>query len=232
MKQPCIVAHLGVRGYGEIFHLQKKLSRARQKGIVPDILMFLEHEPCITLGRNARRQHILAEGVELEEKGLRVFETDRGGDVTYHGPGQLVCYPTLNLSNHDGDVIAYTRKLEVLVIRTLNAFGISAGRRDGHPGVWLDRCRKIASLGVSVERNVSTHGIALNVSPDMDHFKVIIPCGLPGVQAVSMEECLGCGVSLTEVMSEMKTHASDIFNLDLQELKEDELMRMVDNVSA
>jgi lipoate-protein ligase B len=168
---------LGMTPYLAAWNLQRRLAEARAEGRAPDILLLLEHPPTITLGRGARREHLLASSAELDRRGVAVYEIDRGGDVTYHGPGQLIGYPILDLAAHGRDLHAYLRRMEGALIRCLALLGVEARRFPPHTGVWVGD-RKIAAMGVHVRRWVSTHGFALNVQPDLSHYDLIVPCGI------------------------------------------------------
>lgn len=223
MRRKGFAIYAGTRAYNEILNLQKKIHAARLKNTIPDAVFFLEHHPCITIGAEGGREHILASAELLKRKGIAVYETDRGGDVTYHGPGQLVCYPIIDLKNYGCDVLAYARALEEMVIKTLRTFGIPSGRKKNHPGVWVEGTRKIAAEGISVSGWVTMHGVSLNVSPVMEHFSTIIPCGLRNSGVTSMEECLGRAVDMSAVTSEMRRHFAALFAIDLEEAGEERI---------
>lgn len=163
--------------YAQAWTIQRDLVRARQAGAVPDVLMLLEHLPVVTLGRSADQAHLLVSRQALAARGIGLFEIERGGSATYHGPGQLVGYPILDLRALGEDVGRYVRTLEATVIETLGAFGVAADRRPGYPGVWVGDA-KIAAVGVAVKRRVTMHGFALNVNTDLEAFGLINPCGL------------------------------------------------------
>ncbi len=185
----------GRLGYPEGTALQDRLVREVQAGSRPEALVLLEHPPVITLGRGWKPEHLLLPPAALAARGIEVHECARGGDVTYHGPGQTVGYPVLDLGRRGRDLHAYIRSLEEVLIRTLDALGIRATRREGLTGVWVpaDRrgpARKIAAIGVRVQRWVTSHGFALNVDPDMEPFGLIVPCGLHGqpVTSIALEK--------------------------------------------
>jgi lipoic acid synthetase len=204
----------GPVAYAEIWALQRELLRARQQGLVPDVLLLLEHRPVVTLGRSAAREHLLVSRAALAARGIEVFEVERGGSATYHGPGQLVGYPIFDLRRLGDDVGSYVRTLEAVVIDTLAAFGLQASRRLGYPGVWVGEA-KIAALGVAVKRHVTMHGFALNVSTDLDGFAVINPCGL-GRPVTSMVRLLGRHVDLGAVRRVCAESAARHFGLRLE----------------
>ena len=173
----CELRDLGRIGYAEAFALQQELVAQRKQGLIPDQLLIVEHPPVITMGRNGREGNLLASREVLERAGIAFHETDRGGDVTYHGPGQVVGYPIVDLREWKRDVLAYVRGLEQTIIEALAEFGMEAGREEGMTGVWVSG-RKIAAIGVHISRWVTSHGFALNVDTNLEHFQYIVPCGL------------------------------------------------------
>lgn len=181
---------LGRTGYRDAWDLQKQLARARADGRTGDHLLLLEHPAVLTLGRGADERHVLAPPALLAERGIEVLRVERGGEVTYHGPGQLVAYPIVHLAERGILLRPFVRALEAAMTETCAAFGVAAGRRDGHPGCWVDPDgpipRKIGALGIRVERGVTYHGIALNVAPDLRDFELIDPCGMPGLTSTSI----------------------------------------------
>ncbi len=181
---------LGRIAYREAWALQKQLVERRAAGAIPDQLLLLEHEPVLTLGRQSDPSHVLATPQLLAARGIEVIAVERGGEVTYHGPGQLVAYPILRLADRGLLLRPLVRALEAAMVGTCAALGVEAGRREGHPGCWSDPDgpipRKIGALGIRVERGVSYHGIALNVDPDLGDFDLIDPCGMPGVASTSI----------------------------------------------
>jgi lipoate-protein ligase B len=185
----CEVYWLGCVDYGNALELQRQQAAARIRGEVKDSFLLLEHPPVITLGRGATREHLRMEEPLLKARGIEVWEIERGGDVTFHGPGQLVGYPILDLRQHGKDLLLYMRKLEEVLIRALLSYGIRGERRVRQTGVWVDGA-KIASIGVHVSRWVSRHGFALNVNTDLSAFDMIVPCGLDGIRITSMASLL------------------------------------------
>lgn len=181
---------LGRIEYGEAHALQKRLVDGRATGRIPDQLLLLEHPPVLTLGRHSDPGHILATPEALRSRGIETIKVERGGEVTYHGPGQLVAYPIVALAARELMVRPFVRALEAALVATCAAHGVTAGRRDGHPGCWCDADgpapRKIGALGLRVERGVTYHGIALNVTVDLADFRLIDPCGMPGVISTSI----------------------------------------------
>jgi lipoyl(octanoyl) transferase len=193
---PITAEWLGRIGYREAWALQKELLERRASGEVRDRLLLLEHDPVLTLGRQADESHVLASPRELARRGIEVIRVERGGEVTYHGPGQLVGYPILRLGDRGILVRPLVTALESAMIATCAELGVDAIRRDGHPGCWIDGgpnrpFRKIGALGLRIERGVSYHGIALNVDVDLRDFELIDPCGEPGLVSTSIAEELG-----------------------------------------
>jgi lipoyl(octanoyl) transferase len=191
MSGSLVVQDLGRRSYGEVLELQRTLCRRRIAGeIAEDILLLVEHEPVVTLGRGTRAGSLPIPRANLERRGVAVFEVERGGDVTYHGPGQLVGYPILDLRGHREDLHWYLRRLETALSDALDVLGIRGCSRPGLTGVWIEG-RKIASIGVHVKQWVTFHGFALNVTIDLDYFDLIVPCGIRDVVMTSVAQELG-----------------------------------------
>ncbi|MBI4497861.1 MAG: lipoyl(octanoyl) transferase LipB, partial [Chloroflexi bacterium] len=184
--------------YGAAWRLQQGLVRARQQGRIGDVLILLEHPPTYTIGRRGTRDHVLLDPAELARQDIAVYEVDRGGEVTYHGPGQLVGYPILDLRGRGRDVHTYVHGLEAILIRTLGDLGIAAATLPGIVGVWVG-LEKIAALGVRVSRGVTSHGFALNVTTNLDHFTGIIPCGITDKGVTSLLRVLGRPLPLDAV---------------------------------
>jgi lipoate-protein ligase B len=184
------VSWLGRIEYREAWDLQKRLAAARADGEIGDRLLILEHPAVLTLGKHADEAHVIASPAELARRGIEVLRVERGGEVTYHGPGQLVAYPIIALSRRGLLLRPLVRALEAAMVATSEAFGVAAARRDGHPGCWRDpdgpSPRKLGALGIRVERGVSYHGIALNIDPELANFDLIDPCGMPGVESTSI----------------------------------------------
>ncbi|MCS6952067.1 MAG: lipoyl(octanoyl) transferase LipB [Bryobacterales bacterium] len=208
----CELRELGRIEYGEAFDLQRRLVAERQQGRIPDQLLIVEHPPTITLGRNGRIAHLLASPDELRRAGIAFYHTDRGGDITYHGPGQVVGYPILDLREWKRDVVAYVRALEEVILGALGEFGISAERVAGCTGVWVEG-RKIAAIGVHISRWVTSHGFALNVTTDLSHFRYIVPCGL-SAPVTSMAD-LGCPADHGEVVEALARHFGRVFDCEM-----------------
>ena len=212
------VLHLGLVPYETALHLQRTLVQLRKAGRIENTLLLLEHPPVITLGRNARLENVLASPEFLAQRGVELHEIDRGGDVTFHGPGQLVAYPIFDLRSFEPKVgaVEFVRRLEEVLIRTCSDFGIGAQRIKGMTGVWTYALRnkpeaKIAAIGVHISRGVTTHGFALNVSTDLEYFSLIVPCGLTGRQVTSMERELQKSLTIDEVATAASRNFGRVF---------------------
>jgi lipoyl(octanoyl) transferase len=206
----------GVVSYEDGLAIQADLVARRKAGEIPDTLLLLEHPPVITLGVKTRqkRDHVLASDEELAAQGVGLFETGRGGDVTYHGPGQLVGYPILDLKPDRQDAHRYVRDLEEVLIRVCADYGITAGRVEGLTGVWVGN-EKIAAIGVRLSRWVTSHGFALNVSTDLSHFGLIVPCGIVDRGVTSLERVLGAAPPMPDVQDRVVTHLTAVFGRTL-----------------
>jgi lipoate-protein ligase B len=214
---------LGTRDYAEAYQTQLRLHRLRLAGTIPDVAIALEHTPCITYGRAAHAaEHILAGEERLREAGVAVCPTDRGGDVTYHGPGQLVLYAIVDLRQYGKDVHAHSRRMEQVLIDTLGSYGIEAYRKKEYPGVWTD-AGKIGAIGLRVSRWVTFHGVSLNVAPDMSHFSLIVPCGIRGHGVATMTQLLGRTVGVAEVKARVRTAFEKVFEVGLEDADLDRL---------
>ncbi len=200
---------LGRIGYEAAFELQRELVERRKRGEIPDQLLIVEHPHVITLGRNAHSENLLASPEVLERAGIGLRTTDRGGDVTYHGPGQIVGYPIFDLREWKRDVVAYLRAIEQVLIEALAEFGIAAGRNPGATGVWVGDA-KIAAIGVHISRWVTSHGFALNVDTDLNYFKYIVPCGL--TQPVTSMRALGSSASRQEMVAALARKFARVFD--------------------
>jgi lipoyl(octanoyl) transferase len=213
VDHPITVQRLGIVPYADALELQTRLVEDRKSGRVGDQLLLLEHPPVITLGVKTRndRSHILAASEVLDRDGVQVFESGRGGDVTYHGPGQLVGYPILDLRPDRCDVHRYVRDIEEVMIRTAAAFGVSAGRIAGLTGAWVGD-NKLAAIGVRISRWITSHGFAFNVSTDLSHFDFIVPCGLTDRGVTSLERELGRNVAMAEVEDALVAAFEQVFD--------------------
>src|SRR5580692_7369714 len=263
----CLIVDLGLIGYADAYALQKRLVAARKVDAIGDVLLVCEHTPVITQGRNGKREHLLVSENVLRQRNVEFFETSRGGDVTYHGPGQLVGYPILQLGAIRKDVVWYVRMLEEVMIRVSGELGVSAVREAGKTGIWVlpnakgeerfhrsqkdvsdgaevlspqaDRftgsepeeqkrrltplemtvsagaAEKLGAIGVHISRWVTSHGFAYNVATDLRNFDLIVPCGIAGRKATSLEKLLGRAVNLTEVNPQIARHFGDVFGLEM-----------------
>jgi len=213
------VLYLGRVAYGTALNLQRTLQGLRKAGRIENTLLLLEHPPVITLGRNAKLENVLAPAEFLAQRGVELFEIDRGGDVTFHGPGQLIAYPIFDLRTFDPRVgaVEYVRRLEEVLIRTCSDFGIGTQRIKGLTGVWTYAMpkkpeAKIAAIGVHISRSVTTHGFALNVSTDLDFFSLIVPCGIPNKPVTSIERESQKSLTLEDVATAASRNFGRVFN--------------------
>lgn len=204
------VRKLGRVGYREALSLQKQLVAERATGGIPDTLLLLEHDPVITMGKTSKPGNVLLDRARLESLGVALVETDRGGDVTFHGPGQIVGYPILDLNDHRRDVKWYVSRLEEVMIRTCARHGVEAGRVPGMTGAWVGG-EKIGAIGVRVERWIASHGFALNVSTDLEYFGLIIPCGLRGRGVTSLAARRGRAPDLETVLRDVEETFEEVF---------------------
>jgi lipoyl(octanoyl) transferase len=211
--RPIEVRRLGVVKYGDALDLQKRFVEERKAGRIPDQLLLLQHPPVITLGVKSKdaRANVLASPADLERDGVEIFETGRGGDVTFHGPGQLVGYPILDLNPDRRDVHKYVRDLEEALIRTAAAFGVTAGRQPGLTGVWVGDT-KLAAIGVRIARWITSHGFALNVSTNLTSFNLIVPCGITDKGVTSLAKLVHRDVPMTDVENAVIAAMAAIFD--------------------
>jgi len=233
----CSIVDLGLIAYAEAWELQERVVAARKAGAIEDVLLFCEHPHVITLGRSGNRANLLASESVLRQKGVEFFETSRGGDITYHGPGQIVGYPILNLGAIRRDVVWYVRTLEEAMIRATADLGIAARREPGKTGLWVhadevaDRSKrdssralgmtdqqaeKLAAIGVHISRWVTSHGFAYNVATDLRYFELIVPCGIADRKATSLEKLLGRRVSLEEIRPLLVKQVCEVFGLTVR----------------
>jgi lipoic acid synthetase len=218
-----LLLNLGLEPYNQALDLQHRLVAARREGRIEDVFILLEHPPVITLGRRGDESNIVASRELLARLGIEVHRVERGGDVTYHGPGQLLGYPILDLRGYRQDVGWYMHSLEEVLIRALADFGIEAGRLEGRIGVWIGD-KNIAALGARIEEWITYHGFALNVSPDLSHFDLIIPCGYKGIGVTSMEEVLGEAPEMREVRKSVAQRFSEVFGVEIRQAALEELL--------
>ena len=260
----CLIVDLGLIGFADAFALQKRLVAARKADAIGDVLLLCEHPHVITLGRNGSREHLLASERVLQQKGVEFHATNRGGDITYHGPGQVVAYPVINLGAIRRDVVWYVRMLEEVMIRTCADFGVNAGREPGKTGVWTTQCsrralarrpdaprpdaarpappeksedltqrtqsaeaEKIGAIGVHISRWVTSHGFAFNVATDLRFFDLIVPCGIAGRAATSLEKVLERRVDVNEVTPNLTLHFSEVFGLEMKATSREELFEVL-----
>jgi len=218
---------LGLMGYAEAGALQKRVVAARKAGAIEDVLLLCEHPHVITQGRNGRKENLLASEHVLRQKGVEFHATDRGGDITYHGPGQIVGYPILNLHAIRRDVVWYVRMLEEAMIQATAELGVAANRVEGKTGIWVkseNAEEKLAAIGVHISRWVTSHGFAYNVSTDLRYFDLIVPCGIADRKATSLEKLLGRSVKQEEIAPRIARHLGEVFGLELKETSRAELL--------
>jgi lipoyl(octanoyl) transferase len=218
---------LGFIGYVEAYALQLRVVAARKAGAIEDVLLLCEHPHVITLGRSGKRENLLASEHVLRQKGVEFHATNRGGDITYHGPGQIVGYPILNLGAIRRDVVWYVRTLEEAMIRATAEFGIAAERVAGKTGIWVragNTEEKLAAIGVHISRWVTSHGFAYNVSTDLRNFDLIVPCGIADRKATSLEKLLGREVEENEVAPRIVNHLGELLGLEMKAASRKELL--------
>ena len=208
----CRLRELGRVSYGQALELQTRLVRERQRGLIPDQFLLLEHPHVITMGRNGQEANVLAWEEVLRRAGIEYFPTNRGGDVTYHGPGQIVGYPIMDLREWKRDVGAYVRGVEQVLIDALAGYGIGAGRIPKLTGVWVDG-KKVAAIGVHISRWVTSHGFALNVTTDLSYFQYIVPCGL--TKPVTSMAQLGSTATFAAVSRSLAEHFGRVFDCEM-----------------
>jgi lipoate-protein ligase B len=213
--RPGLLLDLGVVRYGPAWQLQRELVAGRKAGLIPDSLLLLEHPPTYTVGRSGSGEHVLLDAAERARLGIELFEVDRGGDATYHGPGQIVGYPIVDLRPRGGDVHRYLREVEEILLRTLADLGIDGQRDAGYTGVWT-AVGKVAQIGVKVSGGVTSHGFALNVDTDPEHWAGIVPCGIADRPVASLATALGRAPDPAELRRRLVGHAAAVFDLDLR----------------
>jgi lipoyl(octanoyl) transferase len=233
----CYKVDLGLIGWAEAWELQKRIVQARKAGRIDDVLLFCEHPHVITLGRNGKRENLLASEQVLRQKGVELVGTDRGGDVTYHGPGQVVGYPILNLGAIRKDVGWYVRMLEEVMIRAAADLGIVAERAAGKTGIWVNGAppmpaEKLGAIGVHLSRWVTSHGFAYNVSTDLRYFDLIVPCGITGRKATSLEKILNRAVKRQEATNPLAKHFAEVFSTEPRAMSRPELVAYLEEHEA
>lgn len=221
---------LGRAGYEETLRLQRRLRERRLSEAIGDVVITVEHDPVLTMGRSGSLDNLLVSRETLDGLGVSLVEVERGGDITYHGPGQLVVYPILDLREHGRDLGAYVRGLEETILRVLSSYGVAGERVEGRPGVWVEG-RKIASLGIHVRRWVTLHGAAFNVDVDRSHFALIRPCGLP-VDVVSLSDLVTSEISVGDVADRFLRAAEAVFGWTVRSVQLEELGGRADEPTA
>jgi len=237
--------YLGLMGYAEVYALQKRIVAARKADAIEDVLLLCEHPHVVTQGRNGKQEHLLVSDHVLRQKSVEFYETSRGGDITYHGPGQIVGYPILNLGAIRRDVVWYVRMLEEAMIRATAEFGITAGREPGKTGVWVEVAEdgsslatrhsplatfeKLGAIGVHISRWVTSHGFAFNVSTDLRFFDLIVPCGIADRKATSLEKLLGRSVEASEAAPRIAKYLGELFDLEMMQTSKKELFQKLEH---
>jgi len=238
----CWIVDLGLIGFEEAYALQRRIVAARKVDAIGDVLLLCEHPHVITLGRSGKRENLLASERVLAQKGVEFHATNRGGDITYHGPGQIVGYPVIQLAAIRRDVVWYVRMLEEVMIRTCGDFGIAARREEGKTGAWVDPLKKnapqstqssqsseaaaaekIGAIGVHISRWVTSHGFAFNVATDLRYFELIVPCGIAERKATSLEKVLGRAVKRNEAATKIVEHFGEVFGREPRQSTREEL---------
>jgi len=209
-------AYLGMTPYGQALDLQYRLVAERKRGEGEDTLLLLQHPPVVTLGRRAQESNIIASPEFLAKQGIEVFRVERGGDVTYHGPGQLVGYPILDLKNYRKDVGWYVESMAEALVRTLADYGISGVYRSDLPGVWVGE-EKIVAIGARIEQWITYHGFAFNVNPNMEHWQLIVPCGIQDKGVAALSRILRRDVPMNDVIAAVVRHFGEVFGVEMRE---------------
>ncbi len=227
---PLLIVDLGLIPFTDAYALQQRIASARKAHAIDDVLLLCQHPHVITLGRNGKRENLLASENVLRQKGVEFHATNRGGDITYHGPGQIVGYPILDLSRIKQDVHWYVRTLEEVMIRASANFGVTAYRIPGKTGIWVAATpaeEKLAAIGVHISRWVTTHGFAYNVSTDLRYFDLIVPCGINDRKATSLEKLLNRAVSLNEVNANLVRHFSELFSFEAKPCSQQQFLSLL-----
>jgi lipoyl(octanoyl) transferase len=231
---PCLLVDLGLIPYAEACELQKRIVAARKAGAIADLLLLCEHPHVLTMGRNGKREHLLASDHVLQQKNVEFHASDRGGDITYHGPGQIVGYPILNLAAIRRDVGWYVRMLEETMIRASSDHGITAVREPGKIGIWVSDAsqkqgpEKLGAIGVHLSRWVTSHGFAYNVSTDLRHFDLIVPCGIADRKATSLEKILSRRIDRAEPVAHLTKHFGEIFGFRMSTVSRADLLESLE----
>ncbi|EQB62946.1 MAG: lipoyltransferase [candidate division Zixibacteria bacterium RBG-1] len=212
--QECQVIDLGLKDYKETLQLQHQLVEQKHRENLPEILLLVEHNPVITLGRSSHPENILLDKAQLEQLKIQLHYIERGGDVTYHGPGQLVAYPIFDLNNYKQETHLFLRQLEEVIIKTVESYNLKAERIKGLTGVWVDG-KKVASIGVAAKKWITFHGLALNVNTDLKYFSYIHPCGMLDKKVTSIAELLKRKVDFREVKDKLVDKFAEIFDLKM-----------------
>jgi lipoyl(octanoyl) transferase len=231
----CWVVDEGLIAYAPAYELQRQLVAARKARAIPDVLLLCEHPHVITLGRNGTRENLRVSDDLLAKKNVEFHSSDRGGDITYHGPGQIVGYPILDLAQHQRDIGWYVAQLEETMIRATADFGLAARRILGQHGAWVDASRgeeKLGALGVHLSRWVTSHGFAYNVSTDLGYFDLIVPCGIAGKGVTSLDRALGRSVPLGEVRDSLVAHFAEVFACETQQVSSEQLAEVLRHAPA
>lgn len=221
-----LVADIGLIGFSECFALQQRLVERRINGEIEDTLLLLEHTPVITLGTSGGESNLLVESATLEREGIDLVNTNRGGNITYHGPGQLVGYPIIDLRSHGKDVHVFLRNLERVIIACLADFGLDGKGSPGYAGVFVGE-DKVCSIGVAVRKWISYHGFALNVNPNFEHWSLIHPCGLVGVRVTSLERLSGKHIDMYTVKTSVTSRFAETFSVEPEKIRREELFSML-----
>jgi lipoyl(octanoyl) transferase len=228
---PFLIIDLGLISWNDAYTIQERIVAARKAGAIEDVLLLCEHPHVVTLGRNGKRENLLASESVLRQKGVKLHETNRGGDITYHGPGQIVGYPILDLAAIRRDVHWYVRTLEEVMIRAAADFDLTAYRVSGKTGIWVEPKsppgaaeEKLAAIGVHISRWVTSHGFAFNVATDLRFFDLMIPCGIADRKATSLEKLLNRAVALAEVKPRLIQHFAECFSLGPESSCREELL--------
>ncbi|MCX6133607.1 MAG: lipoyl(octanoyl) transferase LipB [Ignavibacteriales bacterium] len=224
-----VVSNLGRTRYADTWDFQRRLFDLRLQGLIDDVLLFTEHEHVYTIGKGGDSNHLLASAEELSKDGTEVFRIDRGGDITYHGPGQVVGYPILDLNHYSPDIHKYLRCLEDVLIRLLDGYGIRGEREEGMTGVWV-KGEKIAAMGVKVSRWVTMHGFALNVNTDLQKFERIIPCGIFHKGVTSMQRLLGKELRVEDVEARLTESFCSVFGCTPVEVSAEVLRQRIESL--